>query len=82
MNWITTNLRLPEDMYKDLKMQAAKERESIDVLIQKKIQASDLKKTQRSKKMLKDLEAFSKKVTAKTPGLNLTKAVIDARYTK
>lgn len=82
MNWITTNLRLPEDLYMELKMRAAKERKSVAAIIREKL--SDEKKVgdNQGKDLLQRMEKFSRRITTKSPGLNLTQAVIDARYQK
>ena len=37
MNWITTNIRLPEDLYMDLKIKAATERKSVAAVIREKL---------------------------------------------
>ncbi len=81
MNWITTNLRLPEDMYMELKMKAAKERKSVAAIIREKLSDSDEKAIRKDgKALIQRMEKFSKKMAAKNPHLNLTQAVIDARY--
>lgn len=66
MNWITTNLRLPEDLYMDLKLKAARERKSVASVIREKL--GDKKKDRESyqKKLLSikgtwDLEPEIKK---------------------
>jgi hypothetical protein len=41
MNWITTNIRLPENVYFALKMQAARERKSIAAVIREQLGAAD-----------------------------------------
>jgi len=77
MNWITTNLRLPEDLYMDLKIKAAKERKSVAAVIREKLAISTKVKNssilQRMKKLGKEIEEDSK-------GLNLTKELIKMRY--
>lgn len=37
MNWITTNLRLPEDLYMELKLKAARERKSVAAVIRERL---------------------------------------------
>ena len=78
MNWITTNLRLPEDLYMDLKMEAAQERKSVAAIIRKRLSSG---KTKLEKdELLRRLDKFGKKIVKQHPGLNLSKAIIDARY--
>ena len=49
MNWITTNIRFPEDLYMELKIEAAKRRISLAALIRERIHESN----HESKKKLK-----------------------------
>ena len=37
MNWVTTNIRLPEDLYMELKMKAARERKSVAAVIRERL---------------------------------------------
>lgn len=82
MNWITTNIRLPEDLYMDLKLKAARERKSVAAVIREKLKGEDRtqKEQEKAKKLLRDLETFGKKMAKKHPGLNLSKALIEMRY--
>ncbi len=77
MNWITTNLRLPEDIYMDLKMQAARERKSVAAVIREKLSSNQQGKSQ---DLLQSIKNFGRKIAKKQKGLNLTKAVIEMRY--
>lgn len=80
MNWITTNIRLPEDMYMDLKMKAARERKSVAAVIRQKLSTDENTGSKEGKKLLQKIEKFSRKIAKKSPHLNLTQTVIDARY--
>ena len=59
MNWVTTNIRLPEDLYMDLKLEAARRRTSMAVVMREKItatktpQKNDVKKIMVSQKSSK-----------------------------
>lgn len=79
MNWITTNLRLPEDTYMELKLKAARERKSVAAVIREKLSEKEANKTTGGA-LLRKMEKFSRKIAATSPGLNLTQAVIDSRY--
>ena len=79
MNWITTNIRLPEDLYMDLKMRAAREKKSVPAVIREQLVIKE-KATHKSKDLLKRLDSFREKMARKNKGINLTQAVIDARY--
>ena len=80
MNWITTNIRLPEDLYMDLKIKAARERKSVAAVIRAQLLVEEKKKTRKNKDLLRRLEVFREKMAGKNKGINLTQAVIDARY--
>ncbi len=80
MNWITTNIRLPEDIYMEFKMQAARERKSIaEIMREKLVPKKEIKKVN-VKKMLKKLEKLAEENRRQNPGLNFTKALIEMRY--
>ncbi len=80
MNWITTNIRLPEDLYMDLKIRAARERKSVAGVIREELLIKERKTTKKKKSILKRLEVFRERMAGKNKGINLTQAVIDARY--
>lgn len=81
MNWITTNIRLPEDLYMDLKVKAARERKSVAAVIRYKLSSSEsLIKKRKNAQLLKKMQNLAKKIAKENKGLNLTQAVIDARY--
>lgn len=80
MNWITTNIRIPDDIYMDLKMQAARERKSIAAVIREKLSEDKKIGSKKGKALLQKMEKYSQRIAKKSPHLNLTQAVIDARY--
>ena len=77
MNWITTNLRLPEDLYMDLKIKAAKERKSVAAVIREKLTIGTKVKNTSILQMMKKL---GKEIEEDSKGLNLTKELIKMRY--
>ena len=77
MNWITTNLRLPEDLYMDLKIKAAKERKSVAAVIREKLTIDTKVKNASILQMMKKL---GKEIEEDSKGLNLTKELIKMRY--
>lgn len=80
MNWITTNLRLPEDIYMELKMKAARERKSVAAVIREKLRGDTMTEEKEAKKLLDRMEKLAIKIAKESKDLNLTQAVIDARY--
>lgn len=80
MNWITTNIRLPEDVYMDFKMQAARERKSIAEIMREKLVPKKKPEKINVKKFLKELKKIAAENRRQNPKLNLTKALIEMRY--
>ena len=84
MNWITTNIRLPEDLYMDLKMKAARQRKSVAAVIREKIVEPQFNTADRRKKraaiLLRKLDKFRERTAKENKGINLTKALIEMRY--
>lgn len=80
MNWITTNIRLPEDLYMEFKLQAAKSRKSIAALIREKLAKREVTKKKNVKRIMRDLEKLARENRKQNPRLNLTKALIEMRY--
>jgi len=77
MNWITTNLRLPEDLYMELKMKAAQQRKSVAAVIREKLVDN---KQRDQLNLLERLRALGEKIAKDNKGLNLTKGLIEMRY--
>jgi hypothetical protein len=80
MNWITTNIRLPEDMYMELKMSAARERKSVVAIIREKLGGDKNIANEERRSLVQKMEKFSRRIAQKSPRLNLTQTVIDHRY--
>ncbi|MBI4096544.1 MAG: hypothetical protein HY425_02380 [Candidatus Levybacteria bacterium] len=79
MNWITTNLRLPEDLYMDLKMKAAQERKSLALVIREKLGAEKAT-VSNAKKILARMRKLGEEIARENKGLNFTKGLIEMRY--
>lgn len=84
MNWITTNIRFPEDMYMDLKMKALKKRQSVAHLVRKAVESAirqeDTDRKIQAKKLIKEMDQFAKRMAKATKGRSLSKALIEMRY--
>lgn len=80
MNWITTNLRLPEDLYMDLKMKAARERKSLAVVIREKLGAKKANTAGNVKKILERMQKLGEEIAKENKGINFTKGLIEMRY--
>lgn len=82
MNWVTTNIRIPEDQYMELKMQAAQQRKSVAAIIRGKLIGKDSAKTKkkRTKALLRSLDKLAKEIAKEHKGVNFTQGLIDMRY--
>ncbi|OGM19913.1 hypothetical protein A2714_04215 [Candidatus Woesebacteria bacterium RIFCSPHIGHO2_01_FULL_38_9] len=80
MNWITTNIRLSEEDYMELKIEAAKRRTSIAALVREKISTNKPSKKVGVNKIMKEINTVAKEVAKQNPELDLTKALIQMRY--
>jgi hypothetical protein len=79
MNWITTNIRFPEDMYMELKMEAAKKRTSVAQIVRAKISKNTVR-TRETSKLLKEMDEIAKEISRQNPNVNLTEKLIEMRY--
>lgn len=80
MNWITTNLRLPEDLYMELKLKAAKERKSVAAVIRELLYSKKPEHRVNKKELIERMKKLGKKIAKDHPGLNLSKKLIKMRY--
>ncbi len=82
MNWITTNIRFPEDRYIELKMEAVRKRKSVAALIREKVFSEGKKSSQSrsAEKLLKELDKLAKKNAKQNPGISFSKKLIEMRY--
>ena len=80
MNWITTNLRLPEDLYMDLKMKAAKERKSLADVIRERLGAKKTNTADNASRLLKRMKKLGEDIARENKGINFTKGLIEMRY--
>lgn len=78
MNWITTNLRLPEEDYMELKLTAARQRTSVNALIRGKLGVR--KKITDRDEFWKKLDAFARRLAQQNPGVSLSQKLIEMRY--
>lgn len=79
MNWITTNIRLPEDVYMNLKMTAAKQRKSVAAIVREKL-GVETNDTVTQKDLWLKLDKFASRMAKKNHGVSLSKKLIKMRY--
>lgn len=86
MNWVSTNIRFPEDQYRKLKIKAAKERKSLAKVVRESTSQviSEQKPKKRIKnieKFMKDLRKLAKENSKDVPkGFSWVKALREMRY--
>lgn len=80
MNYVTTNIRFPEDLYMELKMEAAKTRKSIAAIVREKVAPKTRVKKPNTEKLMREMDELAKKMAKYTKGVSLSKALIEMRY--
>lgn len=80
MNWITTNIRIPEDVYMELKMEAVNRRKSIAAIIRERIEIKDRSENINTAKMLKRLDRLARENDRQNPGISFSEKLIEMRY--
>lgn len=80
MNWITTNIRLPEDLYIDFKMQAARQRKSVAEIIRQKLAPKKKLSKNNIQALMKEFDRVAKENARVMKGKSLSKLLIEMRY--
>ena len=80
MNWVTTNIRFPEDVYMELKMEAVNRRKSIAAIIRERIEIKDRSENINTAKMLKRLDRLARENDRQNPGISFSEKLIEMRY--
>lgn len=80
MNWVTTNIRLPEDLYMELKIEAARNRSGIAALIREKLANGKKKSKKDIETMLKEMDEIAERNVKILKGKSLSKLLIEMRY--
>lgn len=84
MNWVTTNIRIPEDVYMELKMEAARKRKSVAQIVRERIaKKSKLQKSSktRTQALLRGLDEIARKNSKYVPkDKNFSDLLIEMRY--
>lgn len=80
MNWITTNIRLPEDLYIDFKMQAARQRKSVAEIMRQKLAPKKKLSKSNIQALMKEFDRVAKANARVMKGKSLSKLLIEMRY--
>lgn len=80
MNYVTTNIRLPEENYLKLKEEAFKKRKSFAAIIREKINATEDKRSKTEiERFLSERDHLAKKLAKKLKGFDVVKALREMR---
>lgn len=80
MQWITTNIRLPQSQYMSLKIQAARRRKSMASLIREKLDSKKPVKRKKNNLLLDEFRRVAEIIEKENRGIDLTKKLIEMRY--
>ena len=81
MNYVTTNIRIPEDDYLRLKEEAAEKRKSLAAVIREKLQQGEKKRSEEEvKRLLAETNKLAKKNAKYTKGVDGVKIIREMRY--
>ena len=80
MNYVTTNIRLPEEDYLQLKEEAAKKRKSLAAVIREKIAIEHKRYETEIESFLRQRDQLAKKLKKKLQGFDVVKALREMRY--
>lgn len=85
MNWVSTNIRFPEDQYRKLKIKAAKERKSLAKIVREATSGITVKEERLQKgvnveKLMREIEKVAKENAKYTKGFDSVKALREIRY--
>ena len=79
MNYVTTNIRIPEEEYLKLKAEAAKRRKSLAAVIREKIMTEEQPSQAEVDKMMADLDKIATRNAKKLKGWDSLKALREIR---
>ena len=80
MNYITTNIRFPEDMYMEIKMEAMKQKKSFAAIVREKFSKEGRSKNTNTEKFMESLENRARKNSKDFKGKSASDLIIEMRY--
>lgn len=78
-NYVTTNIRIPEEDYLRLKTEAAQKRQSLSAIIREQLKNKATKKIS-AQQLLKRIEKHARENAKYTKGFDSVKAIREIRY--
>lgn len=82
MDWVTTNIRFPEEMYTELRLEAARRRKSLAAVVRERVsrKAKNSAKRKPVDKLIEELEKLAKENARQNPGISFSEKLIEMRY--
>lgn len=81
MNYVTTNIRIPEEDYLRLKAEAARSRKSFSAIVREKVKTRGKTRSKREiNKLLAETDKLAKELGKKLKGFDSVKALREMRY--
>jgi len=80
MNWITTNIRFPEDVYMELKLEAARQRRSVADIVRERVTKKNTPGKKSLNRLMKELDRLATETARQNKGIDFTKGLIEMRY--
>lgn len=82
VNYVTTNIRLTEEQYLNLKAEAAKQRKSLSAVIRARLPSGKKKGRNKTEveKIMQELDKLAKRNAEYTRGFDSVKALREIRY--
>ena len=80
MNWITTNIRFPEDMYMELKIEAARRRMSVAAVIRQRLIDKKKRSPAEVTRIMRGIKKLADENARQNPGISFSKKLIEMRY--
>lgn len=80
MNWITTNIRFPEDLYMTLKAEAARRRVSLASVIRQRLADTKKRTPAEVARIMRQVDKLAEENSRQNPGISFSDKLIEMRY--
>lgn len=80
MNWITTNIRFPEDLYMELKAEAARTRKSVAAVIRQRLTDKKKRSPAEVARIMRGIKKIAGENARQNPGISFSDKLIEMRY--
>lgn len=79
MNYVTTNIRLPEESYLKLKEEAFKKRKSLSAIVREKLGVKKIRSASEVEEFMKELNETARSLGKKLKNFDSVKAIREMR---